>query len=76
MEALRIRQHDRNPNLWWVSSSEDDVAYIARPGSHYRAWPTHGWKPGHVHFVGIPFYTIDDAFAAVTKEATFVVEGR
>jgi len=46
--ALRIRQHDRNPNLWWVSSPEDDVAYIARPGNHYRAWTTYGW-PGHAN---------------------------
>ena len=28
--ALRIRQHDRNPNLGWASSSEETVAYIAR----------------------------------------------
>ena len=68
--ALRIRQHDRNPNLWWVSSPEDDVAYIARPGTHYRAWTTYGWKPGHANFVGIPFETIEEALAAVAKEAT------
>ncbi len=68
--ALRIRQHDRNPNLWWVSSPEDDVAYIARPGNHYRAWTTYGWKPGHANFVGIQFETIEEALAAVAKEAT------
>jgi hypothetical protein len=68
--ALRIRQHDRNPNLWWVSSPEDDVAYIARPGNHYRAWTTYGWKSGHANFVGIPFETIEEALAAVAKEAT------
>ena len=59
-----------NPNLWWVSSPEDDVAYIARPGNHYRAWTTYGWKPGHANFVGIPFETIEEALAAVAKEAT------
>src|SRR6266436_6685207 len=68
--ALRIRQHDRNPNLWWVSSPEDDVAYIARPGNHYRAWTTYGWKPGHANFVGIPFETIEEALRAGAKGAT------
>jgi hypothetical protein len=67
--ALRIRQHDRNSNLWWVSSSQDDVAYIARPGSHYRAWTTHWWKPRHADFVGVPFDSIEEALAAVAKEA-------
>ncbi len=69
MEALRIRQHDRNPNLWWVCSSEGDVAYIAHPGNHYRAWTTYRWKPGHARFVGIQFDTIEEAFDAVAKEA-------
>jgi hypothetical protein len=67
--ALRIRQHDRNSNLWWVSSSQDDVAYIARPGSHYRAWTTPWWKPRHADFVGVPFDSIEEALAAVAKEA-------
>ena len=44
--ALQIRQHDRNPNLWWVSSPEDDVAYIARPGNHYRAGRLTGGSQG------------------------------
>ena len=69
MEALRVRQHDRNPNLWWVSVSEDDVAYIARPGNQYRIWTTCGWKPRHANFVGVPFNTIEDALAAVAEEA-------
>jgi len=43
-----------------VSSCEDDVAYIARPGLD-----AYGWKPGHAQFVGIPFDTIEEAFAAV-----------
>jgi hypothetical protein len=31
---------------------------------------TYGWKPGHANFVGIPFETIEEALAAVAKEAT------
>jgi hypothetical protein len=53
-----------------VGIPEDDVAYIARPGNHYRAWTTYGWKPGHANFVGIPFETIEEALAAVANEAT------
>ena len=68
MDALRLRQHDRNPNLWWVFNSEEDVAYIARPGNHYRVWTTHGWKPRHASFVGVSFDTIEDAVAAVLKK--------
>ncbi len=46
MVNLQIRPHERNPNLWWVSSqSGDDVAYIARLGNGYRAWPTGKAKP-------------------------------
>jgi hypothetical protein len=65
--ALRIRQHNRNSNLWWVSNSQDDVAYIARPGNHYRAWTTHAWKPRHANFVGVPFDSIEEALAAVAS---------
>jgi hypothetical protein len=35
MGNLQIRPHARNPNLWWVSSQGDDVAYITRPGNAF-----------------------------------------
>jgi hypothetical protein len=38
--------------------------------NQYRAWTTYGWKPGHANLVGIPFETIEEALAAVAKEAT------
>ena len=40
MHNLQIRRHEKNPNLWWVSSHGDDVAYITRPGNAYLAWAT------------------------------------
>ena len=40
MDNLQIRPHARNPNLWWVSSQGDDVAYITRPGNAYLGWAT------------------------------------
>jgi hypothetical protein len=46
MDNLQIRPHERNPNLWWVSSRGDDVAYITRPGNGYLAWTTGKAMPG------------------------------
>ncbi|MEA2897942.1 MAG: hypothetical protein QOJ84_3557 [Bradyrhizobium sp.] len=67
MDNLQIRRHERNPNLWWVSSQGDDVAYITRPGNGYLAWATGNGKPGHADFVGKRFDTIDAALEAVAK---------
>ena len=67
MDNLQIRPHERNPNLWWLSSQGDDVAYITRPGNGYLAWATDKWKPSHADFVGKRFDTVDAAFEAVTK---------
>jgi hypothetical protein len=65
MENVRIRQHDRSPNLWWVSSqSGEDVAYITHPGKGYLAW-TMG--PAGADFVGKPFDSVDAALAAVAR---------
>jgi hypothetical protein len=65
MDHLQIRPHERNPNLWWVSSQGDDIAYITRPGNAYLAWATDKWKPGHADFVGKRFDTVDEALQAV-----------
>jgi hypothetical protein len=67
MDHLQIRPHERNPNLWWVSSQGDDVAYITRPGNAYLAWATDKWKPGHADFVGKRFDTVDEALQAVAR---------
>jgi hypothetical protein len=70
MENLQIRRHERNPNLWWVSSQGDDVAYITRPGNAYLAWATDKWKPGHADFVGRRFDTVDEALEAVARSCS------
>jgi hypothetical protein len=67
MHNLQIRPHERNPNLWWVSSHGDDVAYITRPGNGYLAWATDKWKPRHADFVGKRFDTVDEALEAVAR---------
>ena len=67
MDGLEIRPHERNPNLWWVSSQGDDIAYITRPGDGYLAWATDKWKPGHADFVGKRFDTVDAALEAVVR---------
>jgi hypothetical protein len=67
MDNLQIRPHERNPNLWWVSSQGDDVAYITRPGNAYLAWATDKWKPGHADFVGKRFDSVDEALQAVAR---------
>jgi hypothetical protein len=67
MDNLQIRPHERNPNLWWVSSQGDDVAYITHPGNAYLAWATDKWKPSHADFVGKRFDTVDEALQAVAK---------
>jgi hypothetical protein len=67
MDNLQIRPHARNPNLWWVSSQGDDVAYITRPGNAYLAWATDKWKPSHADFVGKRFDTVDEALQAVAR---------
>ena len=65
MDNLQIRPHERNPNLWWISSQGDDVAYITRPGNGYLAWATDKWKPNHADFVGKRFDSVDEALQAV-----------
>ena len=67
MDDLEIRPHERNPNLWWVSSHGDDVAYITRPGNAYLAWTTGKAMPAQADFVGKRFDTIDAALEAVAK---------
>jgi hypothetical protein len=67
MDNLRIRPHERNPNLWWVSSRGDDVAYITRPGNGYLAWTTGKAMPGQADFVGERFGTVDEALEAVAR---------
>jgi hypothetical protein len=67
MDNLQIRPHERNPNLWWVSSQADDVAYITRPGNGYLAWATGKAMPGQADFVGKRFDTIDEALEAVVR---------
>jgi hypothetical protein len=66
MDHLQIRPHERNPNLWWVSSHGDDVAYITHPGNAYLAWAT-GKMPGQADFVGKRFDTVDEALQAVAR---------
>lgn len=67
MNELQLRQHERNSNLWWVSSHGDDVAYIMRPGNGYAAWATWRWKSAPADFVGKRFDSVDEALEAVTK---------
>lgn len=67
MDNLHIRPHERNPNLWWVSSQGDDVAYITRPGNAYLAWITGKAMPAQADFVGKRFDTIDEAIEAVAR---------
>lgn len=67
MGNLQIRPHERNPNLWWVSSKGDDVAYITRPGNGYLAWATGNWKPSRADFVGKRFDSVDAALEAVAR---------
>jgi hypothetical protein len=67
MDNLQIRPHERNPNMWWVSSHGEDVAYIVRPGNAYLAWATYRWKPSHADFVGKSFNTVDEALDAVAR---------
>ena len=67
MDNLQIRPHERNPNLWWVSSQGDDVAYITRPGNAYLAWATGKVLPAQADFVGKRFDTIDEALEAVAR---------
>ena len=64
---MDIRPHERNPNLWWVSSQGDDVAYITRPGNAYLAWATGKPMPAQADFVGKRFDTIDEALEAVAR---------
>jgi hypothetical protein len=67
MDNLQIRPHERNPNLWWVSSQGDDVAYITRPGNAYLAWATGKAMRAQADFVGKRFDTIDEALEAVAR---------
>ena len=67
MHNLQIRPHERNPNLWWVSSHGDDVAYITRPGNTDLAWTTGKTMPPHADFVGKSFDTVDEALEAVAR---------
>ena len=67
MNQLQIRQQERNPNLWWVSSQGDDVAYITRPGNGYLAWATGKAMPAQADFVGKRFDSVDAALKAVTE---------
>ena len=67
MRSFRIRQNQQNPNLWWVSSQGDDVAYITRPGNAYIAWSTGRAMPAQADFVGKRFDSIDEALEAVAK---------
>lgn len=67
MGNLQIRPHEHNPNLWWVSSKGDDVAYITRPGNGYLAWATGKWKPSRADFVGKRFDSVDAALEAVAR---------
>ena len=68
MSRFEIRQHDRNPNLWWVSSQGDDVAYITRPGNAYLVWTTGTAMPAHAEFIGKRFDSIDAALEAAAIE--------
>jgi hypothetical protein len=71
MNQFQIRPQERNPNLWWVVSSEgDDVAYITRPGNGYLAWATYRWKSAPADFVGKRFDSVDAALKAVTESLT------
>jgi hypothetical protein len=66
MENIQIRQHDRNPNLWWVSSQGgEDVDYIMHPGNGYLASATGKGNPGQADFAGKRFDSIDAALEAV-----------
>jgi hypothetical protein len=68
MNNVKIRPHERNPNLWWVSSQGgDDVAYITHPGNGYLAWPTGIAAPSCVDFIGKRFDSVDAALAAVAE---------
>ena len=67
MDNVQVRPHERNPNLWWVSSRGDDVACITRPGKGYPAWTMGNGKPDHADFVGKRFDSVDAALEAVTK---------
>jgi hypothetical protein len=68
MDNLQIRPHERNPDLWWVfSQSGDDVAYIARLGSGYRAWATGKAKSVQDDVVDTRFDSIDAALEAVAR---------
>jgi fructose-specific component phosphotransferase system IIB-like protein len=67
MHNLQIRPHGKNPNLWWVSSHGDDVAYITRPSNAYLAWTTGKAMPAHADFVGKRFDTLDEALEAVAR---------
>jgi hypothetical protein len=67
MENIQIRQHDQNPNLWWVSQGGEDVAYITHPGDGYLAWATGKRKPGQADFVGKRFGSIAAAPEAAAK---------
>ena len=67
MGSFEIRPHQQNPNLWWVSSQGDDVAYITRPGNAYLAWTTGRAMPAQADFVGKSFDSIDEALEAVAE---------
>jgi len=62
MNQLQIRQQERNPNLWWVSSRGDDVAYITHPGKAYVTWAVSSAAAG---FTGKSFETMDAAVEAL-----------
>jgi hypothetical protein len=64
VESLEIRHHDRNPNLWWVSSHGNDVAYITHPGKAYVTWAV---SSAAVGFTGKSFETVDAAVAALAQ---------
>src|SRR5882762_1744278 len=49
-DKLQIRPHEKNPNLWWVSSHGYDVAYITRPGNAYLVWTTGRAIPAQTDF--------------------------
>jgi fructose-specific component phosphotransferase system IIB-like protein len=67
MHNLQIRPHGKNPNLWWVSSHGDEVAYITRPSNAYLAWTTGKAMPADADFVGKRFDTVDEALEAVAR---------
>jgi hypothetical protein len=70
MRNFQIRPHEKNPDLWRVSSQGNDVAYIARPGNAYLAWATGKPISAQDGFVGKRFDTIDEALEAVARSCS------